>query len=309
MNNVASRSSFDFQRLCDCNVPYCGAVDDGKGTIAYINSDVAVEKISNENYIYYSKRVLIKINKVTHVVRKGDSLSALAKKLGVSVQAIATTNEIQDVNMIQVGSALNIDVNIQYGYEISSTIDMNSFGDKAKAKGYNPLSETILYNILENIHNYSDSFGQSLVDNAGKSRIGNNYHLYVEKSSGRIFQGNQYVKTYGLKEFGSRMTQYTQPLKVGKVALPLAVAFEGVEIYDGWEQDGRSFGYNTQKQTVGAAYALAGATMGAAFGVWLFGVGSIPGAILGGFIGGIVGSLAGEEIGEGLFDELNQLEK
>ena len=87
----------------------------------------------------------------------------------------------------------------------------------------------------------------------------------------------------------------------------MAVVFEGVEIYDGWEQDGRTFGYNTQKQIVGAAYGVTGATIGAAVGALFFGVGSVPGAIIGGFIGALVGGWAGETLGEAAYNELTKL--
>lgn len=294
MSKVTSRSILEFQRLCDYDVPFCGAVEDGKGSIAYVNSNVSVNQYSDDNCLHYHKRISLKIDKVTHIVKKGDSLSAIAKKLGVSVQGIAASNGIRDVNMIRVGQVLDINVDIQYGYAVNCAIDINSFSDKAKAEGYNPLSEMLLYEVVSEVHNYSDGFAQSLVENSGKSRMGSNFQLYVEKSSGHVFQGNQYVKTYGLKESGSRMTKYTQPLKVGRVALPLAVAFEGVEIYDGWEQDDRTFGYNTQKQIVGAVYGITGGIAGAALGAKigfalgaLFGgVGAVPGAIIGGFLGG-----------------------
>ncbi|WP_419027017.1 LysM peptidoglycan-binding domain-containing protein [Culturomica massiliensis] len=313
MSSNTSRSILDFQRLCDYNVPYCGALDDGKGTIAYINSDVFVEQYSDDNYLYYHKRISLKIDKVTHIVKKGDSLSAIARKLGVSVQSIAASNGIRDVNMIRVGDVLDINVDIQYGYAVNCAIDLNSFGDRAKAAGHNPLSETVLYKVVSDVHSYCDNFAQSLVKNAGKSRIGSNFQLYVETSSGNVFQGNQYVKTYGLREFGSRMTQYTQPLKVGRVALPLAIAFEGVEIYDGWEQDGRTFGYNMQKQITGAAGSLTGAAIGAKYGALagakvglLFkGVGAIPGAIIGGAVFGILGGIYGEKWTEDFFDIIN----
>lgn len=314
MSNNVSRSVLDFQRLCDYDVPYCGALDDGKGTIAYVNSDVFVNQYSDGNYLYYHKQISLKINKVTHIVKEGDSLSAIAKKLNVSVQSIAASNGIRDVDMIRVGQVLDIDVDIQYGYAVDCTIDINSFSDRAKAEGYNPLSETVLYNVVSEVHNYTDSFAQSLVKNAGKSRIGSNFRLYVEKSSGRVFTGNGSVKTYGLKEFGTRMTKYTQPLKIGRVALPLAVAFEGVEVYDGWEQDGRTFGYNTQKQIVGAAYGITGAAIGAKYGALagaaigscFLGIGAVPAAIVGGFIGAIVGGFIGEESGEYIYDQLNK---
>ena len=85
------------------------------------------------------------------------------------------------------------------------------------------------------------------------------------------------------------------------------IVLEGVEIYDGWEQDGRTFGYNTQKQIVGAAYGVTGAAIGAAVGALFFGVGSVPGAIIGGFIGALVGGWAGETLGEAAYDELTKL--
>ncbi len=314
MSSNTSRSILDFQRLCDYDVPYCGALDDGKGTIAYINSDVFVEQYSDDNYLYYHKRISLKIDKVTHIVKKGDSLSAIARKLGVSVQSIAASNGIRDVNMIRVGDVLDINVDIQYGYAVNCAIDLNSFGDRAKAAGHNPLSETVLYKVVSDVHSYCDNFAQSLVKNAGKSRIGNNFKLYVETSSGNVFQGNQYVKTYGLREFGSRMTKYTQPLKVGRVALPLAVVFEGVEIYDGWEQDGRTFGYNTQKQIVGATYGIVGGVAGAAlgakigfaFGALFGGVGAFPGAIIGGFLGGYFGGEYAEKSAEKIYENIQK---
>ena len=92
------------------------------------------------------------------------------------------------------------------------------------------------------------------------------------------------------------------------------LAFEGVEIYDGWEQDGRTFGCNMQKQITGAAYGIAGAAIGAkygalaagAIGACFFGIGAVPAAIVGGFIGAIVGGFIGEESGEYIYDQLNK---
>jgi hypothetical protein len=37
---------------------------------------------------------------------------------------------------------------------------------------------------------------------AGKTRVGSNRVLYFEKLSGRVFRGNRYVTTYGLKAIG-----------------------------------------------------------------------------------------------------------
>ena len=92
-------------------------------------------------------------------------------------------------------------------------------------------------------------------------------------------------------------------------------AFEGVEIYDGWEQDGRTFGCNMQKQITGAAGSLTGAAIGAKYGAlavgtigtFFFGpVGTVVGGILGGFVFGVLGSVYGEEWAEGAFDRLSE---
>ena len=44
--------------------------------------------------------------------KKGDTLSAIAKRYGTTVQAIAEANSIADVNKIYVGDSLNIPGNI-----------------------------------------------------------------------------------------------------------------------------------------------------------------------------------------------------
>lgn len=310
-------SSGCFKQYCDYDIPYCGIIDDGKGTTALVNSDVEVVKRLDGNVLYYSKCIKLKVEKVTHIVRKGDSIWRLAEKLGVSVEDIVSSNKIKDSNFINVGDVLNINVDIQYGYQVESKIDLDSFSDKAREYGYTPLSESNLYQVLETIHSYADGFGSTLADNAGKSRIGNNFNLYVEQSSGRVFGGNQYVRTYGISEIGNSITKYTQPLKIGKVALPLAIAFEGVEIYDGYQQDNQSFGYNAQKQTVGAAGAITGGLLGAKYGATIgvvigtafFGIGAVPAAIIGGFIGGIVGGLLGESMSEYGYEKASTLIK
>lgn len=95
-------------------------------------------------------------------------------------------------------------------------------------------------------------------------------------------------------------------------AIQLAVAIEGVEIYDGWQQDGQTFGNNTQKQIVGATYGIAGGVAGAAIGAkigfaigTLFGgLGAIPGTIIGGAIGGYFGGDYSEKGAEYIYDEL-----
>ena len=41
-------------------------------------------------------------------IKKGDTLSAISKKLGISVKDLAAANKIKDVNKIQAGASLII---------------------------------------------------------------------------------------------------------------------------------------------------------------------------------------------------------
>ena len=44
----------------------------------------------------------------THTVKKGDTLSAIAKKYGTSVSALVSLNKIKDANKISVGQVLTV---------------------------------------------------------------------------------------------------------------------------------------------------------------------------------------------------------
>lgn len=325
-------NSKDLIMRCNLNEPFSGAIDDGKGTIAYVNTEVLVKENTVGSCVYYEKRIKLRIDKVTHIVKKGDSLWAIAKKLNVSVDEIAKSNRVEDVNLIKVGDVLDINVDIRYGYQVSGMVDTLCFSPQAREYGYSPLSETVLYNILDKANAAVDNFGAALVEHAGKTRYKatNGFKLYYEKPSGRVFKGNQYVSTAPLKEVGDDLLNWTRPntvvnnpfkttnpLSPVKVAIPLAVALEGVEIYEGWEHDGQTFGHNTQKQIVGAAYGVAGAAIGAKYGAILlgvagtffFGIGTTPGAILGAFVGGFIGGWLGEDGGEYIYEELNEKSK
>ena len=45
---------------------------------------------------------------ITYTVKRGDTLSAIAKKYGTTVKAIAAENGIKNVNLIYVGQKLKI---------------------------------------------------------------------------------------------------------------------------------------------------------------------------------------------------------
>jgi len=65
-----------------------------------------VEKNTNEKH-----------KTLTHTVKKGDTLSAIAKKYRVSVEKLARINKIHNVNMLRIGAKLKIpDSNQNHGY-------------------------------------------------------------------------------------------------------------------------------------------------------------------------------------------------
>lgn len=289
----------DLIMRCNLNEPFCGAIDDGKGTIAYVNTEVFLKEYTEGNCAYYEKRIMLRIDKVTHIVKRGDSLWAIAKKLNTSVDEIAKSNGIKDINLIKAGDVLDIKVDIKYGYQVSGMVDTLCFSPQARESGYTPLSERKWYKAIDDVNNIVDNIGSSLINNSGKARVGNNFRIYVENPSGRVFQGNQYVKTYGLSKIGKG---------IGKVATPLAISIEGYEVYEGWELDGRNIGHNTVKQTVGgvsnilvssaagiAAGTAARLTIGAivaksaAVGSLAGPIGTIAGIIVGAFVGYYVG--------------------
>lgn len=65
-----------------------------------------VEKNTNEKH-----------KTLTYIVKKGDTLSAIAKKYSVSVEKLARINKIHNVNMLRIGAKLKIpDSNKNHGY-------------------------------------------------------------------------------------------------------------------------------------------------------------------------------------------------
>ena len=94
--------------------------------------------------------------------------------------------------------------------------------------------------------------------------------------------------------------------KLSRGALVGEVLVGGVEVYNGYQSDGATFGYNAQHATAsiagglfgGWAGAKGGAAVGAFVGSLFFGAGAIPGAAIGGVIGGIGGGMLGSSLGE-----------
>ena len=90
---------------------------------------------------------------------------------------------------------------------------------------------------------------------------------------------------------------------VGKVARPVAIAMDVVEVGSAFHADGDRIGENTGRSLSGLAGGAAGgwggAAVGAAIGTAVFpGVGTV----VGGIIGGVAGGLAGDSAGRSVFD-------
>jgi RHS repeat-associated protein len=133
-----------------------------------------------------------------------------------------------------------------------------------------------------------DNIGTSLKKNGGNSSFGSNGKFYWHAAGETGFYGNQYVSTVKLTQVGRAITKVTGP--VGKV-------FDGIQIYNGYKQDGNQIGYHTVRATAdfagGWAGAAAGLELGTSIGCLFGGVGAIPGAIIGGAVGGIIGAYGG----------------
>lgn len=90
---------------------------------------------------------------------------------------------------------------------------------------------------------------------------------------------------------------------VGKVARPVGIALDVIQVGQAFRADGNQVGANTGRAVSGVAGGAlggwGGAAAGAAIGTAIFpGVGTV----VGGIVGGIGGALAGDAAGRGLFD-------
>ena len=95
---------------------------------------------------------------------------------------------------------------------------------------------------------------------------------------------------------------------VGKSSPFITVGVGILQVQEGYNLDGKTFGKNAKSATGGAVGgavggylgAKGGAVLGGAIGVWFGGVGAVPGAIIGGVIGGIGGAILGDDLGKKL---------
>jgi len=211
-----------------------------------------------------------------------DIMAGHARSLGTSNgYLIYWTGE-----MSSSGSLINGEANVDYDLGVIHKLKIankNSSFDE-------PLD------IAGNINDFMDSSGKSLLANSGAVRLGTNGSLYFPTTNGRVFYGNQYVRTTSLLSYGTKITRVTGPLgniiNVGQIA-------------NGAYKDRWTYGKNAQIATGKVAGGMAGAfvgakagafvlgEVGALIGVWFEGVGAVPGGAIGGIIGGVAGGFLG----------------
>lgn len=107
----------------------CGHINGINGNvdidIAYKDYPTIIREMNCGNYKNNKTEQLMPTQQATstYIVKKGDTLSGIAKKFGVSVQTIADINNIKDVNKIYVGQVLKIkDTRIYYTVKAGDTV-------------------------------------------------------------------------------------------------------------------------------------------------------------------------------------------
>ena len=101
----------------------------------------------------------------------------------------------------------------------------------------------------------------------------------------------------------------------GKIARPLAIAGDAIQLGQAFHEDGNTIGVHTERTAAGVAGgwagAAAGAELGAAGGAALGSVvpvlGTAAGGIVGGIVGGVVGGIGGDSAGRAIFDGIKSL--
>lgn len=141
------------------------------------------------------------------------------------------------------------------------------------------------------------------------STFGSNFKWYFHTYDQRPFYGNQYVKTFSIQSWGSKVAKGTGLIGMG---------ISAYEIGDGYLTDIQYYDNNNYYNTVRAgANAVGGAVGGwAGFCTWGWlgaqlgfgvgapaaGVGAIPCSIIGGLVFGTIGAIGGSELGTSIVD-------
>ena len=95
--------------------------------------------------------------------------------------------------------------------------------------------------------------------------------------------------------------------KAGKVALPLAIAGDALQLGQAYKADGGTIGKHTGEAASGIGGAWAGAEAGGELGAELGSLAGPEGTVIGGVVGGIVGGIAGSSVGKDIFKGISSL--
>jgi len=156
--------------------------------------------------------------------------------------------------------------------------------------------------LIGNANDAMGGFAEGLSYNA---KTGSKLYIGTARPNSPINLG--FTKFYGNGRTYINPAYMGKPGNIlGKASIAGTVIIGSVNIYNGIQQDGGSFGHNAAVATGGTvggaigAYegAILGAEIGAGIGVWVGGLGAAPGALIGGVVGGVIGGIVGTKVGE-----------
>lgn len=137
---------------------------------------------------------------------------------------------------------------------------------------------------------------------AGK-RPGMNKSIEIESKLGQASAGKD-TRLQAAKD-GERLLNNAKVRRigtvlegVGKVARPIGIAIDAVQVGSAYRADGNRVGDKTQRAVGSLAGGAAGAWGGAQVGVAIGAAGGPVGIVVGGVVGGVFGGIAGSGVGE-----------
>jgi RHS repeat-associated protein len=182
---------------------------------------------------------------------------------------------------------------LQNGIDLSYEYNFNNVANQGQGWGEDVLSDaSTATDIAGGLYGAA---GKAVYN--GSQWAGNNGKYYSIN-----WGGNQYTGARSVALEAAETYKWA-----GRATIGASIVIGGLQVYDGYQQDGNQFGYHAQTATAGASMGIfggwagaeGGAATGGAIGVWFGGAGAVPGALIGGFLGGILGSKAGSAVGSG----------
>ncbi len=118
---------------------------------------------------------------VTHKVRSGESLSAIAGRYGVSTWAVQSVNNIRNPNRIYVGMRLTIPVRGRSGSASSATATVAAAPAPAAPRSSKPVSRPTTYKVRrgDTLSGIADRYGMRLSELSGFNGLSTRSRIYV----------------------------------------------------------------------------------------------------------------------------------